>query len=149
MYCIDFRKQFQTLKRPFKKYIVNTSPAKKTYLEDTYTGELKFLPLKDWVNLHSESGMGGELKVVLLLRSFFLRMEDMCGRFVFWPQVTRSPVLVVPRRRVWRCTLANGDGNSWSPLSVDRPGSKALVGAGGAERKYKKNSSDRVVVCSW
>eukprot|EP00438_Fugacium_kawagutii_P036085 Skav218066 [mRNA] locus=scaffold1832:71287:76705:+ [translate_table: standard] len=28
---------------------------------DTYTGELKFLPLKDWVNLHSESGMGDKV----------------------------------------------------------------------------------------
>eukprot|EP00913_Durusdinium_trenchii_P008620 g8094.t1 len=29
--------------------------------KDTYTGELKFLPLKDWVNLHSESGMGDKV----------------------------------------------------------------------------------------
>ena len=33
--------------------------------KDTYTGELKFLPLKDWVNLHSESGMGAGLRAEL------------------------------------------------------------------------------------
>ena len=27
-------------------------------VQDTYPGEFNFLALKDWVNLHSESGMG-------------------------------------------------------------------------------------------
>merc|ERR1719450_1069871 len=29
----------------------------KAEIKEEYKGEMKFLPLKDWVNLHSESGM--------------------------------------------------------------------------------------------
>merc|ERR1712190_268074 len=30
----------------------------KAEIKETYTGDMKFMALKDWVNLHSESGMG-------------------------------------------------------------------------------------------
>ncbi|CAK0892410.1 unnamed protein product [Prorocentrum cordatum] len=34
----------------------------KSEVKETYKGELKFLALKDWVNLHSESGMGDKVQ---------------------------------------------------------------------------------------
>merc|ERR1740120_339512 len=33
----------------------------KAEIKETYTGEMKFKPLMDWVNLHSESGMGDKM----------------------------------------------------------------------------------------
>merc|ERR1712203_1117056 len=33
----------------------------KAEIKETYSGEMKFLALKDWVNLHSESGMGDKV----------------------------------------------------------------------------------------
>jgi len=33
----------------------------KAEITETYSGEMKFTPLKDWVNLHSESGMGDKV----------------------------------------------------------------------------------------
>merc|ERR1719356_1226922 len=33
----------------------------KAEIKETYSGEMKFLALKDWVNLHSESGMGDKM----------------------------------------------------------------------------------------
>mmetsp|Transcript_135059 Transcript_135059/g.349973 ORF Transcript_135059/g.349973 Transcript_135059/m.349973 type:complete len:421 (+) Transcript_135059:102-1364(+) len=33
----------------------------KAEIKETYSGDMKFTPLKDWVNLHSESGMGDKV----------------------------------------------------------------------------------------
>merc|ERR1719168_277891 len=34
----------------------------KSEIKETYKGDLNFLALKDWVNLHSESGMGDKVQ---------------------------------------------------------------------------------------
>merc|ERR1719356_980934 len=50
------------------KYKIKKFPAivmqrgSKAEIKETYTGEIKFLALKDWVNLHSESGMGDKVQ---------------------------------------------------------------------------------------
>mmetsp|Transcript_19233 Transcript_19233/g.50795 ORF Transcript_19233/g.50795 Transcript_19233/m.50795 type:complete len:429 (-) Transcript_19233:113-1399(-) len=50
-----------------KKFNIKKFPAvlmqrgSKAEIKETYAGEMKFLALKDWVNLHSESGMGDKL----------------------------------------------------------------------------------------
>merc|ERR550532_706703 len=50
-----------------QKFKVKTFPTiilqrgAKAEIKETYKGEMKFLALKDWVNLHSESGMGDKV----------------------------------------------------------------------------------------
>jgi len=50
-----------------QKFKVTKSPTvlmqrgSKAEIKETYSGEMKFLALKDWVNLHSESGMGDKI----------------------------------------------------------------------------------------
>jgi len=53
----DIVKRFKVSKFP----TVIMQRGTKGEVKETYKGELKFLALKDWVNLHSESGMGDKV----------------------------------------------------------------------------------------
>mmetsp|Transcript_115735 Transcript_115735/g.247377 ORF Transcript_115735/g.247377 Transcript_115735/m.247377 type:complete len:426 (-) Transcript_115735:181-1458(-) len=53
----DLAKRFKVKKFPF----VLMQRGSKAEIKEEYKGEMSFLALKDWVNLHSESGMGDKV----------------------------------------------------------------------------------------
>jgi hypothetical protein len=53
----DLAKRFKVKKFPF----VLMQRGSKAEIKEEYKGEMSFLSLKDWVNLHSESGMGDKV----------------------------------------------------------------------------------------
>merc|ERR1711866_20501 len=54
----DLVAKFKVKKYPF----VLMQRGSKAEIKEEYKGEMKFLALKDWVNLHSESGMGDKVQ---------------------------------------------------------------------------------------
>lgn len=107
--------------------------------KDTYTGELKFLPLKDWVNLHSESGMGDKVS------STGGAKEESVEEAKPWfvqevPELTAKSHQDVCFKGEGLCVIYLKDGEA-TPAEIDM--------LTGLSKKYTSQLSDRGAKMKW
>merc|ERR1719433_1127354 len=83
----------------------------KAEIKEAYSGEMKFLALKDWVNLHSESGMGDKLsdrgaKMKWMWMNLAVETEF---KTLFDPTELPSAVVFNPHKRLRFTKLDHGE----------------------------------------
>jgi hypothetical protein len=113
----------------------------KAELKETFTGEMTFLALKDWVNLHSESGMGDKIQGAGSGQDEGLSMEEAKPWLVQEvPELTAKSHQDVCFKGEGLCVIYLKDGEC-SPKEIDM--------LTGLSKKFTSQLSDRGAKMKW